>query len=130
MVARVMVMVGYGDESVGMARNLWQTLEKKGRKMARHELLAQKLSLQTYFADPHSPWQRGSNENTNGLLRQYLPKGINLAPVSQRELNVIAERLNNRPRMTPNEAWTAQIQSLNHFSLHLELETKEDIKCC
>lgn len=90
----------------------------QGREMARHEHLAQKLSLQTYFADPHSPWQRGSNENTNGLLRQYLPRSTNLAAQSQRELNAIAERLNNRPRktlnwMTPNEAWTEQLKSLN-----------------
>lgn len=90
----------------------------QGREMARHERLAQKLSLQTYFADPHSPWQRGSNENTNGLLRQYLPRSTNLAVLSQPALNAIAERLNNRPRktlhwMTPNEAWAEQLKSLN-----------------
>lgn len=90
----------------------------QGREMARHELLRKRLRLQTYFADPHSPWQRGSNENTNGLLRQYLPKNADLGRLSQRELNVIAARLNNRPRktldwMTPNEAWTAQAKSLN-----------------
>jgi IS30 family transposase len=86
--------------------------------MARHELLSQKLRLDVYFADPHSPWQRGTNENTNGLLRQYLPKNVDLAALSQRELNAIAERLNNRPRqtldwMTPNVAWDAQLKSLN-----------------
>jgi IS30 family transposase len=90
----------------------------QGREMARHELLGKKLRLQIYFADPHSPWQRGSNENTNGLLRQYLPKHADLAQLSQRELNAIAARLNNRPRetldwMTPNEAWVAQLKSLN-----------------
>jgi len=90
----------------------------QGREMARHELLGKRLRLQTYFADPHSPWQRGSNENTNGLLRQYLPRNAKLNVLSQRHLNVIAERLNNRPRktlnwMTPNEAWIAQLQSLN-----------------
>jgi IS30 family transposase len=90
----------------------------QGREMARHELLASKLRLQVYFADPHSPWQRGTNENTNGLLRQYLPKSANLAAFSQRELNAIAARLNNRPRqtlnwMTLNEAWEAQLKSLN-----------------
>ncbi len=90
----------------------------QGREMARHELLRQKLRLHTYFADPHSPWQRGSNENTNGLLRQYLPRSVALDQLSQRELNAVAERLNNRPRktlnwMTPNEAWAAQLQSLN-----------------
>jgi IS30 family transposase len=90
----------------------------QGREMARHELLSTKLRLTVYFADPHSPWQRGTNENTNGLLRQYLPKSTNLAALSQRELNAIATRLNNRPRqtlnwMTPNEAWEAQLKSLN-----------------
>lgn len=93
----------------------------QGREMARHERLRQKLSLHTYFADPHSPWQRGSNENTNGLLRQFLPKNTNLAQFTQRQLNTIAELLNNRPRqtlgwMTPNEAWAAQLQSL-HIAL-------------
>ena len=90
----------------------------QGREMARHELLRKRLRLQTYFADPHSPWQRGSNENTNGLLRQYLPRSADLARLSQRELNAIAARLNNRPRktldwMTPNEAWNAQLKSPN-----------------
>jgi len=121
-------MDGLDSDSVvrGFARKLGrvpQPLRKsltydQGREMARHEYLVSKLSLKTYFADPHSPWQRGSNENTNGLLRQYLPRSINLAALSQRELNFIAERLNNRPRqtlnwMTPNEAWVAQLQSLN-----------------
>ena len=110
----------------GFARKLQrlpQSLRKsmtydQGREMARHEWLSQKLRLQVYFADPHSPWQRGTNENTNGLLRQYLPKSADLAALTQRELNVIAERLNNRPRqtldwMTPNEAWDAQLKTLN-----------------
>jgi len=88
----------------------------QGREMARHELLRRRLKLQTYFADPHSPWQRGSNENTNGLLRQYLPKNADLARLSQRDLNAIGSLLNNRPRktldwMTPNEAWAAQLKS-------------------
>jgi transposase, IS30 family len=89
----------------------------QGREMARHELLSKKLRLDVHFA-PHSPWQRGTNENTNGLLRQYLPKSADLATLSQRDLNAIAARLNNRPRqtliwMTPNEAWEAQLKSLN-----------------
>lgn len=90
----------------------------QGREMARHELLRKRLKLQTYFADPHSPWQRGSSENTNGLLRQYLPRTVDLGRLSQRELNAVASRLNNRPRktldwMTPNEAWAAQLRSSN-----------------
>jgi IS30 family transposase len=56
--------------------------------------------VQVYFCDPRSPWQRGSNENTNGLLRQYLPRSTDLSRISQSQLNVIALRLNQRPRKT------------------------------
>jgi IS30 family transposase len=65
--------------------------------MAEHAELAQRLALQIFFADPYSPWQRGTNENTNGLLRQYLPKGTDQSGYTQRELNAIAHRLNTRP---------------------------------
>ena len=121
-------MPGLDSRSVvqGFARKLRtipQPLRKsmtydQGREMARHEMLSKKLKLQVYFADTHSPWQRGTNENTNGLLRQYLPKSADLAVLTQVELNAIAARLNNRPRqtlnwMTPNEAWEAQLKSLN-----------------
>lgn len=72
----------------------------RGSEMAGHVELAERLKIDIWFADPYSPWQRGSNENTNGLLRQYLPKGIDLSKVSQLELNDIAYSLNNRPRQT------------------------------
>jgi IS30 family transposase len=72
----------------------------RGSEMARHEELAKRLNLTIWFADPYSPWQRGSNENTNGLLRQFLPKGMDLSKVSQTKLNDIAWLLNTRPRQT------------------------------
>jgi transposase, IS30 family len=66
--------------------------------MARYAELAERTSMNIYFADPYSPWQRGGNENSNGLVRQYLPKGMDLSAVTQDELNAIAYSLNNRPR--------------------------------
>ena len=67
--------------------------------------------MEVFFADPHSPWQRGSNENTNGLLRQYLPKGTNLAESSQGELNAIALSLNTRPRK--RHGWRTSLELYN-----------------
>jgi IS30 family transposase len=70
----------------------------RGKEMAEHERLAERLAIRVFFADPYSPWQRGTNENTNGLLRQYLPKSTDLSGYTQRELNAMAHRLNTRLR--------------------------------
>ena len=70
----------------------------RGTEMARHEELAARLDIKVYFCDPHSPWQRGTNENMNGLIRQYLPKGLDLSVYEQSYLNDIANALNTRPR--------------------------------
>jgi IS30 family transposase len=90
----------------------------QGREMARHQELAKRLNLRVYFADPHSPWQRPTNENTNGLLRQYLPKGMDLSSLSQRYLTQVATALNTRPRKclgfaTPEEVLAGEISQLN-----------------
>jgi len=72
----------------------------QGKEMAGHKAFTVATDVQVYFCDPRSPWQRGTNENTNGVLRQYLPRGIDFARLSQSRLNDIAKRLNQRPRKT------------------------------
>jgi len=72
----------------------------RGKEMAQHARFSVDTNVKVYFCDPHSPWQRGSNENTNGLLRQYFPKGTALSGYSQQHLDDVANELNGRPRMT------------------------------
>jgi len=89
------------------ARKLPQELYKsltwdRGKEMADHTRFTLATDIQVYFCDPQSPWQRGSNENTNGLLRQYFPKGKDISAYSQVQLNTVARKLNERPRKTLN----------------------------
>ena len=72
----------------------------RGTELARHKDFTVATDVQVFFCDPQSPWQRGTNENTNRLLRQYFPKGMDLSGLSQADLNKVARRLNQRPRKT------------------------------
>jgi IS30 family transposase len=81
-----------------------------GKEFAHHETIAAALETAFYFAHPFAAWERGANENMNGLLRQYLPKNLDLTTISDQDLNFIMDRLNNRPRkslgfQTPNEVF-------------------------
>ncbi|MFC1605815.1 IS30 family transposase [Pseudomonadota bacterium] len=86
-----------------LPRELYKSLTwDRGSEMADHKRFTLDTDIKVYFCDPQSPWQRGSNENTNGLLRQYFPKGMDLSDVHQNRLNAVARQLNERPRETLN----------------------------
>ncbi len=94
----------------------------RGKEMSAHTALTSKIGVPVFFADPHSPWQRGSNENTNGRLRQYFPKGTDLSPWTRRDLAAVAHTLNTRPRKTlgwrtPAEAMEHHLRSLQQRSV-------------
>jgi IS30 family transposase len=107
------VLDGFSKRLRTVPPSLRKTLTyDQGTEMALHQILAKRLRLQIFFCDPHSPWQRGTNENMNGLLREYLPKGMALDNLSNSDLRRIEDRINNRPRKllgyyTPAEVFSA-----------------------
>lgn len=97
----------------------------QGAEMAQHAKLSIDTGLKIYFCDPQSPWQRGSNENTNGLLRQYFPKGTDISCHSEEELKAVANALNTRPRKTLNWQTPAEV-----FNQLLNLDINRDVGDC
>lgn len=97
-----------------------------GRENHGHGKLKDQLGMQAYFADPYSSYQRGCNENTNGLLRRYLPKRTDFSALTQAELDDIVEEINNRPRKrldyaTPNEVFSKQLKKLRGVRIRMRM---------
>ena len=97
-----------------MPELLWQSLTwDRGKELSDHARFTVESGVKVFFADPHSPWQRGTNENTNGLLRQYFPKGTDLSRWSIREIQAVATALNSRPRKTLG--WRTPAEKLDEY---------------
>src|ERR1700749_4531171 len=121
-------LAGYG--AVTMSRALAATITTlpeqlrrsltwdRGKEVSAHARFTVETVVPVFFADPHSPWQRGTNENTNGLLRQYFPKGTDLSRWTAEEINAVANALNARPRKTLG--WKTPAEALNQHLLSLQ----------
>ena len=112
------VLQAFTDKLNAIAQPMRKSMTyDRGREMAHHQQLSANTGIAVYFCDPYSPWQRGTNENTNGLVRQFLPKGTDLSGYSQEQLDAIADLMNNRPRQTlgwasPNEVYKQSLAKL------------------
>jgi IS30 family transposase len=111
------------DALIRAVRRLPTALRKsltwdRGMELANHVQFTVATDVQVYFCDPYSPWQRGSNENTNGLLRQYYPKGVDLSSVSQAQLDAVARKLNTRPRKTLQWKTPAHVLDSSVSTIH------------
>ncbi|QLG87628.1 IS30 family transposase [Chitinibacter bivalviorum] len=116
-------LAGYGAVTMANAlkktvtslpAQLWRSLTwDRGKELSDHARFTIESGVKVFFADPHSPWQRGTNENTNGLLRQYFPKGTDLSRWSAQEIQAVANTLNTRPRKTLG--WKTPIEALNEY---------------
>lgn len=125
-------LAGYGAVTMANAltkavtslpAQLWRSLTwDRGKELSDHARFTIESGVKVFFADPHSPWQRGTNENTNGLLRQYFPKGTDLTRWNAQEIQAVAYTLNTRPRKTlgwktPAEALDEYLQSIQQPSV-------------
>ena len=112
------VLQAFTDKLNAVAKPMRKTLTyDRGKEMSYHQQFSANTGIAVYFCDPHSPWQRGTNENTNGLIRQFLPKGTDLSVYSQEQLDGIADLMNGRPRKTldwytPHEVYSGWIAKL------------------
>ena len=108
----------------------------QGAELALHKRIGASLDMAVYFCDPHSPWQRGTNENTNGLLRQYFPKGTDLSVYPEDYLDAVAEELNDRPRKTRvhetkrEDHRTARRRVITSTTDNVTMEGRSNLRCC
>jgi transposase, IS30 family len=115
------VLQAFTDKLNAVAQPMRKTLTyDRGKEMAYHQQLTAQTGVAVYFCDPHSPWQRGTNENTNGLVRQYLPKGTDLSSYSQDQLDAIADQMNGRPRKTL--AWHSPLEVYGQWLARLQVQ--------